>query len=441
VPELPRYDAPMTIRQLMNHTSGVRDHTAIGALAGISEDGLKDADALAVFARQRRTDFTPGTQWAYTNGGYSLLAKIVERVSGKSLPAFAEEQLFRPLGMTSTAFRMTKDTPKGRAVGYQQERGKWTAMERGWGAVGAGGLFSTVEDMLLWQRHMESPRLGGAKWAELTNARGVLTDGTPILYGAGVFHATFAGQTTIEHNGANPGNTAFVQRFPALRVSIVVLCNRDSRGEGNFATIVGRRVAALYVGPQRAPVAPAVTAALALTPQQQASYVGMFYNDRVPSAWPITVDSGKMVWANNRELVPIGGSRFQLAGTTAIVTLKGTDTVVFEQRPFSPNAGPYEPHPTYVRVGTVRRNLRDYAGTYDSGELPARWKVQVKDTALIIDRPKGPSYFLYRAFEDGFDSPSYGMIVRFFRDPKGEVVAMELNGGSRAWHLRFERER
>jgi hypothetical protein len=205
--------------------------------------------------------------------------------------------------------------------------------------------------------------------------------------------------------------------------------------------VVGRRVASLYVGPQRAPVAPTVTSAITLTPQQQASYTGMFYCEQVPSAWPITVDSGKMVWANNRELVPLGGSRFQLAGTTAAVTLLGTDTVVFDQRPFAPVYAPYVSHPTYVRVGTARRDLREYAGTYVSSELPARWKVQVKDTALVLDRPKGPSYWLYRAFEDGFEGPSYGMTVRFFRDQKGEVVAMELNAGSRVWHLRFERER
>lgn len=336
VQELPRYDATVTIRQLMNHTSGVRDHSSLATLAGWSDD-ISDADALAMLARQR-TNFTPGTLWSYSNGGYFLLSVIVERVSGQPLPAFAAEQLFRPLGMTSTVFRVRSDVPKGRALGYTADNGKRKTVEPRRGAVGHGGLFSTLEDLVLWQRHMETPRLGGAKWRELTDARGTLPDGTSIVYGAGVIHATSPASPLSNTTAPTPGATSFVMRLPALRLSIVVLCNRESPGQ-NFAMALGRRVAALYVGPRPAPVAPAAgTPTVTLPPERLASYAGMFFNEQLPEIVHIAVDGGKLVWFGRGELVPLGSSRFQIAGTEALATFMGPDTIVFDRLPSQPVA-------------------------------------------------------------------------------------------------------
>jgi hypothetical protein len=212
------------------------------------------------------------------------------------------------------------------------------------------------------------------------------------------------------------------------------------------ADVYARRVAALYVGPEPAPVAPAaVSPSVRLTAQEMASYTGIFFNERVPfnGIREIVVDSGKLFYVrgpdDRSELVPLGGSRFQMA------TLKfsvGPDTLKFDPPSFQASYLPsVSGGATLVRVGATRRDLRDYAGTYVSNELPARWKVQVADTALIVDRQRGASYRLVRAFEDGFRAPGAPMIARFIRDPKGQVVAMEFSAADRAWHVRFERQR
>jgi CubicO group peptidase (beta-lactamase class C family) len=106
VPEIPLYQAPITIRQLMHHTSGLRDYIALFDLAQVGRDQISYPSMLAMLARQGRLHFAPGEQFSYTNSGYALLSLVVERVSGQSLPAFTEERLFRPLGMTSTGFRV-----------------------------------------------------------------------------------------------------------------------------------------------------------------------------------------------------------------------------------------------------------------------------------------------------------------------------------------------
>ena len=450
VPELPRYEVPITIRHLVNHTSGLRNYDAMFQLAGESH-GITSSEMLEMLARQRRLNFRTGEQWAYSNSGYTLLGVIVERVSGKSLPAFAEERLFRPLGMTSTAFRVRSDIPKGWALAYLRENGKFRQFTQPVGVVGAGGLYSTVEDLALWQRHMEEPRLGGARWRELTEARDTLTDGMKLRYGAGLMDGSFAGQATVEHGGGNPGFTASLMRFPRVHLSIAVLCNRGSPGDRPSAQELSQRVAALYVGPDTVTVAEtAIPSTVRLTAQEMASYTGTFFNERTPvlSIREIVVDSGKLFYVRGPtlrgEMVPLGDSRFQVMGTGLSARFVGRDTLKFDRAQSGPTFGAPSPGSgggIFVRVGTTRRDLRDYAGTYVSSEIPTRWKVQVVDTALVVNRQRSGPYRLVRAFEDAFVTPGSPQLARFIRDDKGNVIAMEFSASDRAWHVRFERQR
>lgn len=442
VPELPSYEAPITIRHLVNHTSGLRNFDALFDLAGESQHGISQKAMLEMLARQRRLNFTPGKQFAYSNSGYALLAVIVERVSGKPLSAFADERFFRPLGMAATVFRDRSDAPiKNRALGYALENGKWRDVTPDAGTVGHGGLYSTVEDLARWQHQMEEPRVGGTKWRALTEERGRLDDGTTLLYGAGLLHYTLGSEATIEHAGGSQGSTAQLMRFPRLGLSIAVLCNGVSPQAQNFA----RRVATLYVGPGPAPASPPPVAPTAtLAPQEMARYTGIFFNERVPfnGVRQIVVDSGKLFYVRGRddrtEITPLGASRFKMAGLTFSLR---PDTLAFDPPSFQ---APYLPSvsggATLVRVGTAKRDLRDYAGRYVSDELPARWTVQVADTGLVVKRDRGAPYRLTRAFEDGFQTPGAPMIARFIRDHTGEVTAMEFSAGDRAWHVRFERQ-
>ena len=434
VPELPSFGAPIRIRHLLAHTSGLRGYDVLLGLAGETAIGISHADILKVLARQRRLNFAPGQQTAYSNSGYALLGIVVERVSGKSLGAFADERLFRPLGMTSTVFRDRNDTPiRNQALGYLQENGKWRLFSPAAGDVGPGGVFSTVEDLALWQHHLENPRLGGAKWRELTNALDTLSDGTIVSYGAGLGHGSFAGHVMLRHNGGMPAGTTTLIGFPGLRLSIAVLCNRVVP-----TAALARRIVVLYLGPDPDAVPPKVPrSAVRPTAQQMASYVGVFFNEQVPTIRTIALDGRELFYVqgpgNRNELAPLGGSRFQIMSTDTTARFLGPDTLRIEPARGSAKA-------TLVRVSLARRDLRDYVGIYVSRELPARWKAQVADTGILLLRERGSPFRLDRAFEDVFRGPDFLMIARFIRDLKGEVVAMEINTADRVTHLRFERQ-
>ena len=124
IPELPDYGKPLTIRHMLNHTSGLRDWGSVAAIGGWPR-GTRvhtHANVLEIVSRQESLNFPPGTRWSYTNTGFNLAAIIVERVSGKSFQDFTHERLFAPLGMTQTSWRddYTRIV-KGRAIAYDEQ--------------------------------------------------------------------------------------------------------------------------------------------------------------------------------------------------------------------------------------------------------------------------------------------------------------------------------
>jgi CubicO group peptidase (beta-lactamase class C family) len=149
----------------MHHTSGLRDYIALFDLAQVGRDQISYPSMLAMLGRQGRLHFVPGEQFSYTNSGYAVLSLVIERVSGQSLPAFTEERLFRPLGMTSTGFRVGPSIAVSNAsLGYGWQADHWVQITEPSRVIGDGGLYSTVADLALWQRNMEDPRVGGPRW-------------------------------------------------------------------------------------------------------------------------------------------------------------------------------------------------------------------------------------------------------------------------------------
>lgn len=435
IPELPEYGATITLRHLMHHTSGLRDYLTLFSLAGLTDYTITNADFLEMVGRQRSLSFRPGEQYSYSNTGYVLLSLVVERVSGKSLRTFAQERIFAPLGMTSTQFRDHHNMLiKGRALAYAPSRtAGYTLSVPHFDVVGDGGLYSTVEDLARWEANFLDPRVGGAEWLALEGQRGRLNGGAPIPYGAGLFHGTYRGETTVDHGGALGGYNIGLLRFPARRFSVAVLCNGNAVPSG----LLARRVADVFLRDVLAPVTPAVTApATPAVSVDLAPYKGSFFDDRAMAMRELVVEDGRLYFSrgpNNRsELVPLGGARFQMAGapTVAVFSPRG-DSLRLE------TSGIAVVLPRVRDAG--RRDLRSYAGSYESSELKVAWLVTAGDSTLTVRPARGSSIRLDPAFEDAFRSPS--ILARFIRDDRGEIVAMDVSSGERARNVRFERRR
>lgn len=245
LPELQVQGPPITIRHLLHHTSGLRDQWNLLMMAGLRlDDVITESDILGLLWQQRQLNFAPGEEELYCNSGYTLLAQIVKRVSGQPLPAFAQERIFGPLGMKHTHFQDSYGAlVKNRAYSYQRTREGWQYVALSYSNVGATSLMTTVEDLALWDRNLDTAQVGGAAVRAALLTHGRLNSGREIGYASGLATGSYRGLPVLEHGGVDAGYRAHVLRLPDQHLSVLLLGNASDLNTGELA----RRVADLYL--------------------------------------------------------------------------------------------------------------------------------------------------------------------------------------------------
>ena len=324
-PELPEYNRPLSIRHLVHHTGGVRDVYTLMALAGIQmDDVLSERRALGLITSQRELNFDPGNDYLYSNSGYYLLALLVKRVTGKSLREYADEVLFRPLGMSNTHFHDEPDHIfKNRAFAYAPDgRGGYRIdYLLNFDKVGAGGLYTTIGDLAKWDRNFDEPTVGGPAFVRAMHERGVLTRGDTLSYAFGLQIAEQRGLRTVRHGGSLMGFRADYVRFPEQKLSIATLCNAADAAPGTLAN----RVAELYLGPQMTAAAPSRAAAgISAQPppriqvENLSDYAGTYWSDELNVEYRVSAENDglRIEFADQvREAVPIARDEFRSGST------------------------------------------------------------------------------------------------------------------------------
>ena len=204
LPKLHDFGKVITIRQLLHHTSGVREQWNLLCLAGWRpEDVITDDDVARLLFQQTELNFAPGDQFLYSNSGYTLLAMVVKQVSGKTLPAFAKERIFDPLGMAHTHFQDDYGiVVKDRAYSYaRQPDGKYQYVALSDSTVGPSSLFSTVADLARWDENFYTGEVGGPALLAQMQEKGKLNNGEEIEYASGLEIGKYRGLRTVEHGG------------------------------------------------------------------------------------------------------------------------------------------------------------------------------------------------------------------------------------------------
>jgi CubicO group peptidase (beta-lactamase class C family) len=247
IPELPSYGKRITILNLLNHTSGLRDYLALFELSGVNVDNVTtDEEALALVVRQRGLDFDPGSEWLYSNTGFFLLSTIVKRVSGQSLREFAAANIFQPLAMTHTVYRDSHTLLiPNRALAYDpvEKSSSFTLDVSYFEQTGDGAVHTTVGDLLKWDENFYTAQVGGKPFLAELQAPGTLTNGKTLNYAKGLFIGPYRGLPTVRHGGSWGGYRAELLRFPEQHFSVVCLCNRSDSNPENRA----ERVADIYL--------------------------------------------------------------------------------------------------------------------------------------------------------------------------------------------------
>src|SRR5687768_6670029 len=239
IPELPDYDTPLTVRHMLQHTSGLRDWGEIAGIGGWPRGARVHPHdhVLDIVRRQKALNFTPGAQYSYSNTGYNLATVIVSRVSGKSFAAFSQERIFAPLGMTKTSWRddYTRIV-KGRAIAYAPAASGFRMSMPFENVHGNGGLLTTVGDLLKWNENFVTPTVGDAAFVKIQQEPGKLNDGKAHGYGLGLSVGDHRGVPEVSHSGSTAGYRAHLVRYPKQHLSVAVLCNVASGNATQYAT-------------------------------------------------------------------------------------------------------------------------------------------------------------------------------------------------------------
>ena len=224
--DLPEAWQPLTIHQLLTHTSGLKDHVAAPGKRTMNRTGAKPAELIDLISREPLL-FPPGTSRVYSNTGYLLLGMLIEKVSSRPYAVYLEEEILRPVGLTATGYDSHLPVLQERASGYALQGGQLQNADFLDMSVpfSAGGLVSTVDDLLRWNNALHGDGLLKRSSYERMTAEYPETQQQDGLYGYGLFIGKTAGHTCLAHSGGVNGFIAAVQYYPEVEASLIVLSN------------------------------------------------------------------------------------------------------------------------------------------------------------------------------------------------------------------------
>jgi CubicO group peptidase (beta-lactamase class C family) len=443
VPELPDFGAPVTLRQLVYHTSGLRDQWELLGLAGwrYSLDLITDDDVLSIMSRQKDLNFPPGSKHMYSNTGYTLLAQVVKRVSGQSFREFTTSRIFQPLGMRNTHFRDDHaEIVKNMAYGYVPAKDTFRISITNFDTVGATSLLTTIEDLALWDENFYNPRVGGPEMIRQMLERGKLSDGEQLDYAFGLVIGKHRGLATVDHAGGDAGYRSDMIRFPDQHFTAVCLCNRADSNPSELTL----QVAEIYLAKEMTAadkVGAGSGKTVQLAPEKLAAKVGTYIKAEGGQTLSITLKDDKLhitpgAGEDSYEMNALSENDFRLAtapidfkfealkpgGPLRLIVKHGEDKPeVFEAvSPFTPSTS----------------ELSSCVGFYYSEEIEPIYVMKIDDGKLVLHTLKNKPDTLRPITPDLF-AGSIGTI-RFERNGQSQVSGFVLNA-DHVRNMRFQK--
>ncbi len=398
---LPDHMNNITVKQLLHHTSGVRDYLTLSYLKGLGdEDYYTDEDVMKLLSAQKALNFIPGDEHLYSNSGYWLLGQIVQQVAGMDMAAFAEKELFKPLGMNNTHFHNNhKQVVKNRASGYapSSKAGVFEISMTNLEMIGDGGIFTTINDIKIWDdAFYQSDVLSASFWKTMTEV-GVLNNGEALDYASGLLIGEYKGLNTVSHGGAFVGFRAELLRFPEQKFTVAVFANRSDANPTNMAYQVADIYLAKAFKPEKESANDTSSESTnadkeankekALTQQQ---IVGQYEVD--PGiVLEITVVDGQLhgyqMW-NQKEydLVAVAGksNTYQIEGDDAIIF---TFTEVEDDQPQLMKVSQGGGDSMWKRIEPVdvsEVDINEFSGIYYSEELRVYYQLYVSEGSIYL---------------------------------------------------------
>jgi CubicO group peptidase (beta-lactamase class C family) len=443
VPEMPQYERAIQIKNLIHHTSGIRDYIVLKYLAVVPTEGVNSDDenfertasttsdeVFKLIARQQGLNFLPGDESAYSNSNYILLAQIVKRAAGKPLPEFAEENIFKPLGMLHTHYyEDLYSVVENRAIGYSPKDGAFIPVRLNNGTVGPAGVLTTVDDLLLWDRNFYNNKLGGGQaFIDLLLTGDTLNDGTKLQYAFGLFNYKYRGLKAVGHDGGFFGFKTSMNRFPELRFTVICLCNSKNAPMDTLAD----KVTDIYLANEfkESPAPPGTEKTITLSEQELRKFAGIYWNPITEGLWMLSVKDGKLVdpGGGGSVLIPMEPNRFRITGQSVELLFESDRLGTRPARMLKITSGKSQLYKAVDPLTPSVKQLNEYAGTYRSAELDSSYSFEIQKGKLVLLREKSRAIPFKPTFADNFWSDEFGYL-RFTRDKQKRVNGFLLTSG------------
>ncbi|HEY0744218.1 MAG TPA: serine hydrolase domain-containing protein [Chryseosolibacter sp.] len=445
LPELHDFGYKITIKHLVHHTSGLRDQWNLLALAGWRlDDVITKNQVLRLISQQDELNFKPSEEFSYCNTGYTLMAEIVARVSGKTFPEWCSENIFKPLKMDNTLFYDDHEKiVKNRAYSFHESPEGLKKSVLSYANAGATSLFTTAEDLVKWSNNFHSMKVGNARVMKQMEERGILTKGDTISYAFGQSIAEYKGLKTISHSGGDAGYRSFLLRFPDQRYSIVVLSNMGSFAPGRLAyQIADVCLKGILKEETKKGDEKKTDGTFKVSEALLKLYEGEY---QLTGEMVVTVknDNGNLTaQATGQSSFPLTASSetdfiFDAAG------IKMSFPKVLDKP--APEFTLYQGGQTIVakRLKVFDRNsvqLADYSGVYYSPELETSYKLKVIENELIATHVRHEPAELIPTAPDTFSTDAWFMSsVTFLRNTDGQITGLKVSSG-RVKNVRFMKQ-
>lgn len=383
-PDFPEYADHITIRQLLNHTSGIRDYIQLADLMGYGDrDFYDDDDILNWLIKQSSLNFRPGEEYLYSNSGYWLLGQIVSKVAEEKISDFAKKELFEPLGMFNTHFHNDHtQIVKNRASGYVPSNDTYRISMTTLDVIGDGGIFTTINDIKKWDDHFyQSAVLSKEFWREMTR-QGILNNGESIDYASGLRLGNYKGLKILRHGGAFVGFRAELLRFPEEQMTIAIFANRADADP----TRIAFEIADLLLSENLSKIISKIA-----RPEEVYKLQQLSGDYEIQPGVVVTIsvkdDSLHVLqnWNNiNYNLLRISGNTFQLPhDKNSSVTFSNLEAGVTKTINISrTGANPIQAI-RKVRVDETSINLDNYVGRYYSIDLDVNYNLEINNGKLV----------------------------------------------------------
>ncbi|MGB0424441.1 MAG: serine hydrolase domain-containing protein, partial [Flavobacteriales bacterium] len=431
-PEFPEYAKKISVRHLLNHTSGVRDYLTISYLKGYTDDEYyTDEDLMKWLVNQDDLNFEPGEEFLYSNSGYWLLGQIVEKVSGKNMADYAKGELFTPLGMNNTHFHNNhNEIVKNRASGYTPTgENSYQISMTTLDMIGDGGIFTSVNDIKKWEDSFyDTSVLSKNFWGMMTQ-QGVLNNGEVIEYASGLDISEYKGLKTISHGGAFVGFRAEILRFPEHKMSIAIFANRADANPTRMAYGVADILLEKHFD-NSLESNPSIdenkkVKYIKLSSKKLEKFTGQFWNNADSYSRKIYVRNDTLRYfrneTNESALLPISKNEFRMQDVgnadvlvkfegeenlTMIIDINQEETISFEE---------------YESVQYTVKELSAFAGDYYSKELDVQYSLKMEEDFLVLYVDKQQVSPMESIMEDHFVNSNFGDF-QFTRDANGKLI-------------------